>query len=333
MWKRIYALTWRDVQHSLRDFILLYALVMPFILGLIFRAVVPAVGGTSINLAVTAEMDEDTVEQLREYASVEVLPGEDALRDRVNRLDDMAGIVEAGGEYKIILQGNEGEETRELVPIVLSDILTPDPLPIEEEELGRAASPTRAVLATLLGTLSLLLGGMLMGFHIIEDKESGTIQALGVSPLSWGEYIVGRTLLGVVSSVFSAVGALWVMGMPTGSFSQILAVTLGSSVAAVLFGLYTGSIADNQIAGVATTKVGGWLFLIGPVLMSVLPDKWEFTVYWLPTYWTARAYWNIFTLGAAWRELGLFIGLSAGISLLAILVFWQPLRRKLSLRG
>ncbi len=46
--------------------------------------------------------------------------------------------------------------------------------------------------------ISFVLGGMIIGFNIIEEKESGALRALMVTPITKNELIFGRSILGVL---------------------------------------------------------------------------------------------------------------------------------------
>jgi len=109
----------------------------------------------------------------------------------------------------------------------------------------------------------------------IEDKETGTLTALAVSPLSRAEYVAGRSVLGLALALPLVFGSLWVFGAGPFNGWQVLAVSLGGAFLAVIYGLYTGSVSENQISGIATVKFGGLVFLVAPLLSSVIPAKWQ----------------------------------------------------------
>jgi len=334
MTKRILALMRRDVKASLRDFILVYGLVAPFLLALIVRAFIPTVGGTSLNLVVTQEIGQEMTDRLDDYARVDVVSSREALERRVLALDDVAGIVPDGDTYRVILQGNEAHDTAVLPGLVLADILEPGHLEVAQEDLGRVASPLKPVLAIVLALTAMLIGGMVIGFNIIEDKETGVLSAVAVSPMSRLEYVVGRSLLGFVLAVVLVYGSLYTMGAGPFDFWQTLVVTLPGTFLAVIFGFYIGAISENQIAGIASVKFGSLPFLIGPILTAVLPQKWHFTLWWLPTYWTYLGYREVFTPGGAlWSEVFRLSVISLAVSLLFLAASWRLFSRRLALRG
>lgn len=342
MSRRLLALMKRDLAAGLRDFILVYALVAPFLLALILRAFVPAIGGLSVNLIVTPEIGADVVARLEDYGRVEVVTDRSALDRRVLALDDAAGIVRDGGTWRVVLEGNEAEATAVLPGLILADIEAADAggvtaetrIEIARVDLGRTASPLRPVLAIILAMMAMFMGGMFIGFNIIEDKETGTLTAMGVTPMSRFEYVAGRSLLGLVLSVVLVFGGLYTFGAGPFDPGQVLVVSVAGAFLAVIYGLYTGSISENQISGIAAIKFGALFFLLGPILTAVLPAKWHVLLYWLPTYWTYLGFKEALAAGAAaWSEVLRLSGISLAVSLVFLAASWRLLRRRLSLRG
>ncbi|HCJ10919.1 MAG TPA: hypothetical protein DHW14_07125 [Clostridiales bacterium] len=334
MTRRVLALMGRDIKASLREFTLVYGLVAPFLVALVMRAFIPGVGGTSLNLVVTQEVGPEMIGRLDDYARVEVVSSREALERRVLALDDVAGIVPDGDTYRVILQGNEAHDTAVLPGLVLADILGPGSLEVAREDLGRVASPLKPVLAILLALTAMMIGGMMIGFSIIEDKETGVLSAVAVSPMSRFEYVAGRSILGFVLSVVLVYGSLYTMGAGPFDFWQVLVVTLPGTFLAVIFGFYIGAISENQISGIASVKFGSLPFLVGPILTAVLPERWHFTLWWLPTYWTYLGYREVFTpAGALWSEVLRLSAVSLGVSLLFLAASWRLFSRRLVLRG
>lgn len=362
MTRRIAALVRRDLVSAVRDYILIYGLLAPFLLALILRAFLPSVGGMSVNLVVTPEVDQEIGGRLTAYGHVQVVADRQALEKRVLALDDAAGIVKEGETYRVVLEGNEAEATAMLPGLILGDItatsdgpgVSPAPgnsqapaaVTITEADLGRVASPFKPLVAVFLAVISMLIGGMLIGFAIIEDKETGTLAALAVSPLSRAEYVAGRSAVGLALSLVLVFGSLWLFGAGPFNGWQVLVMSLGGAFLAVIYGLYTGSVSANQIAGIATVKTGSLVFLVPPLAASLLPAKWQLLLYWLPTYWTYRGYNLVLSAGGAggvgggaggagapWGEVLRLAGISLAVNVLFLAASWRLLRRKLALRG
>jgi len=332
--RRLLAIIRRDAESSLRDFILLYGLLAPFLLALVMRAFLPLVGASTATVVVTSDLDPRLREGLAAYARVEVVASRNALDERVLAADDAVGVVQKDGNLRVVLEGNEPAEVADLPGIILGDILGRPGLELGARDLGRDASPVRPLMAILLAMTAMFIGGMFIGFNIIEDKETRAISALAVTPLSRAEYILGRGLMGLVLSMVLVLGGLYTFGVGGVDPWQLLAVAAVGGVLGVAFGFYIGSLAANQVAGIAATKVGGLFFILGPLLSALLPTGWHPVVWWLPTYWVYLALRDILTFGGIpWPTLGRELALSLLTSLGLVGLVWRPLRQKLSLRG
>ncbi|MDP2872919.1 MAG: ABC transporter permease [Bacillota bacterium] len=341
MMRRIGSMIGRDLKASTREFLTVWVLVAPFVLALVIRGFVPAVGGAGINLVVTSDLGADLTAALRQYANVEVVPDRAALERRVLLVDDVAGVVRdtgaggggGSGALLVVLQGNEQEESRELPGLILATILGEEQVQITERSLGRQASPIRPYMAGMLALSAALFGGIIMGFAIIEDKTAGTMSALGVSPLSSTEYIAGRATLGMSLAVIMTFASLYIMGAAPFDPLQVLSLTVSGALLAVTLGFIIGSVANNPIEAIGTFKFGFMPFWIIPVLGLVVPQAYQFTLYWMPTYWIFFGYREIFLNQAGWGEVGPYAATAFGVSLLFFAVSWRLLRRRLTLRG
>jgi len=99
--RRIRSIIARDLKASTREFLTIWVLVAPFVLALVIRGFVPAVGGAGINLVVTSDVGAELTASLKQYANVEVVADRAALERRVLLVDDVAGITRDGAAGEI----------------------------------------------------------------------------------------------------------------------------------------------------------------------------------------------------------------------------------------
>ncbi len=335
MWRRVYSLMRRDLRSQTRDYMLLLMFMAPFLLALVLRAFLPSVGAASINLVVSGDLGQDMITRLDEYASVEVVADREAVERRVGQLDDVAGIVRDGETYLIILEGNESEATAELPGLVLADIQAGGVVAIGQRELGRHESPLKPFAVSFVPLMGVMVGGLLIGFSVIEEKEDNVIAAISVSPMSRFEYVAGRSLIGVMTGLVLSIPPIYVLGAGGFDVAQVVVVTLGATLIGVILGLYIGSVATNQIEGIGVLKLAALPFTIGPLLVFLLAEKWHWTLMWIPTYWTVRGYKAIFMDGLGWSEVLRLAATGLGVSLVFLAISWSYLKRRITntLRG
>lgn len=322
---RIYALFRRDLLSTTKDFILLYALVAPILMALGFRLFLPAVGQVSVNAVVTGEMEPVLVERLNSYMNVEVLSSRAALDRRVLAFDDAVGIVADGkGGFLLVTEGNEAHDSVVLPQMVLTKLAGGGEFTYTEEAVRGAETPYREIVGAFLALGAAFIASIVMGFHIIEDKESRMMAALGVSPLTRREYIATRSITALFLSVILVFGSLWSMGLTAFDHLQMLVITVVTGLLAILLGFLIGALSPNQIAGVANVKFGVILVMIPAIMVLLVPAKYHLALWWVPSFWAFVSVRDVLTTGLSWPALTpLLLGnLLSGLLLIGIAYPW-----------
>ncbi len=333
MMKRVFAVTARDFRSSLRDFLTAWVFVFPPILALVARLFIPAVVGATVRLVTTPEVGDELIGRLKNYAVVEVVRDREALESRVLALDSSIGILGEGAGYRIILEGNESEQMAAMATVVLADALGGTAVPVRSSDLGRTSSPIHGFLAVMYALLSLMMAGSLIALSIVEDKETGCLNALTVSPLSRVEYLAGKGLLGFAMSLLIVFSMLYLMGAAPFDPVKVLVVTVTGFAAALLAGYYVGAVSDTQIAGIAGLKTTNLAFVIVPLVSLVLPEGLEFALWPFPTYWTYLAYRAVLIDGSPWPQVLWPAGIGLGLGLLLVAASLRFLHCRLLFRG
>jgi ABC-2 type transport system permease protein len=206
-------------------------------------------------------------------------------------------------------------------------------VPVTQRELGLSESPLKPFAVAFVPLMGVLVGGLLIGFSIVEEKEDNVVSALGVTPLSRFEYIFGRSLIGVVLGLLLAVPPIYVLGFGSFDVPKIVVVTLGATFIGVILGLYIGAVANNQIEAIGVLKLAALPFSIGPLLVFFVSQKWQWTLYWIPTYWTVRGYKAVFIDGHGWPETLRLTAIGLAVSFVFLALSWRFLQRRLTMRG
>jgi fluoroquinolone transport system permease protein len=126
--------------------------------------------------------------------------------------------------------------------------------------------------------------GLVGGFTMIDERETGTWLLLRVLPVSRRMitfyWIVTVTTFCAVVTLASA--ALY--GMSPQDLLSFVLLLVAASLSAPLIMLCLGALASNKIEGIAIGKIisGSALLLIS---LFVLPAKWQLLLVWYPWYW------------------------------------------------
>ena len=342
MVKRILTLLRQDLTNALRDNIVLYGMVGPLILVVGTRLFLPSLDQATLTIAVHEGVPAEVVERLEAHGKVQLFPSEEAVRARVARNDDVPGLVPAAGvgedtsggvtpPLRLILEGNEAQGPEALQRLV-AQIVGGEPV-AEHTVTARGGRSLMTEYTTIMWIMIVtMLGGMVMAFNIVEDKETRAIQALGVSPLSLLELTLARSLFAVLLSLAPAVVTTLILLGTTINYGLLLLGYLMCVGMPVFLGYIVGGLADSQLKAIAVVKFLFLLFLTLPMVSIFVPRRWHVFWYVLPNYWMFTVYENLFIgqLGSVgfWGA-GL---IALAMSLAAVAILAPRLRRQLRLR-
>ncbi|HRW93465.1 MAG TPA: ABC transporter permease [Thermotogota bacterium] len=334
--KRVAQIFKRDLLSNFRDKIVMYMLFAPVLLAILVRLFIPDVQAVSMEFGVvSSQASPELVAHLQGFGKVETFRDRGALEARVRMPDDLLGIAEGtapGAGLEVLAQGNEGMELVELSQMVVNDFLRPPQqlLTFSEIDLGNRMPLLLLFGMVMVVMMSFLLGGMVIGFNIIEEKESGTLPALNVTPLSHLEYFVGRSLMGLVFPIIHTFVGLWILGITGLNPWMVLATTLFGSGMGILTGLFIGATSKNQLNGIANLKIS-MLVLVMPVMFCLfLPSSRLWVFYWAPTYWIFQALKDILLQNQSWGNLGMQLLWVTLTTLLFVAAFFRKIRSGLT---
>lgn len=319
MFKRIMSIVKRDFKSSVREFILVYIMIAPFILAFGLTFFIPSVESTTMQFAIHTNVEGDFIEYADQFGLVEVFETESAIAKRLSSIDEVIGITSRDGKLEILLYGDERQGAKELSEKMVRAY--EDDKKLSEytfTSLGQTESPVALIGVISLIAMALALGGGIIGLNIIEEKEEGTLRAIQVSPVRQAEFFLGKSLLGALIAMIQIVGILFIVGYGNVHLGQTLMFSFVNLTILVLLGFLIGVLSSNQVMGLANMK-----FLFLPIAVSILgavlvPAKWQFSLFWSPFYWSYLGYEGILQKTATWAQLGQY---TLYILILFILIF------------
>lgn len=317
MLKKIWAIFIRDLTVNLRDFIALYILVFPLILGFGIVMLVPSVNDTTVNLALLDGENPAQVEYLEQYANVALFSDEDAIMRRLEEHDNIVAILPEGDGYYIQAQGNEPESVIELVKI----LNTYHELDVQVENttatietFGRTEPPLKKMLVNIGILFISVLGGMMISINIVEEKGDNTVSAINVTPISRVGFILGKSMMGVLLSIYGAIALLFITGYGDVNIGQMLLAIGSVTVLSILIGFIQGLNSEDVM-----DAAGGIKLLLLPIAAAVaarelLSESWQVVAYWIPFYWTYVGNDAILSYTATWSQIILYTVIVLGLS-------------------
>ncbi|MFO7928878.1 MAG: ABC transporter permease [Candidatus Humimicrobiaceae bacterium] len=329
---KIISLLFKDFTLARRDNIILYMIIAPILIAVIMALFIPSFESGSLTFAVNSEED-NLVEELESYGNVETFESSGKIRERVSANDDVAGIIKENGSYKVILEGNENSELGETVAIILESILRDGNLAgYRYTVLGDNRSLLKQYTAIFLILMSILMAGMMVGFNIIDEKETGAIKALSISPIKLAHLLLARSIIVLaLSLLLSVASSVILLGVSINFWKLIVGVIFSSSLG-ILLGITVGGIADNQIKGIAVVKVLSLPFTLLPAASIFIPEKYKIFLYPFPNYWMFRIFKNVFididNMGDFWISNIITISITVALMLVVLIALRNKLKFK-----
>jgi ABC-2 type transport system permease protein len=330
--KKILAIISRDAKSGMRDYMILYILVVPFIIALILNMLTSSVSESTLNLAVDGSMSAEDLSYLEGYAKVEVFDTEEELTDRISDLDDIYGVVKKGEGYEIIRQGNEKIEMHEMAELLLDSLSNTEievPVELTVSDVGWKLSPIKQYGGSLLAVFISVFGGMIILINLVEEKQEYTLAAMNVAPVRRIQYVAGKAALGFFVPLVHVLGILLILDYGDIDYLMAAAVTLSIALTSVIIGFAIGVNSDNILAAISGMKM---IFL--PILASIfgaiyLREGLHFLLYWSPFYWAFRALDDIILKQATWSGVLLDVGMIILISGAVMGIMSKKIRRGL----
>ena len=256
----------------------------------------PSLEQRDVRIAVDKSVPPEVARQLEAYGLIEYYDDYEQLQERVIAFDDVPGIYFSEGEYVVLLEGNEESHVRELPGMILDRIIYgEDVVELSTVSLGKKSSPVREYTTTFFLMAMFQIGGIFIGLSIVDERQSGAIRALAVTPINVFEYMVGKSILGQLATVSLALAVATILLGPAIIDYKLMFAWVAASLGLTIFiGFLIGLVGNNMITAIALMKVIG-LFVSGiPLAALLLPDHLKWLLYPFPNYWSVEGFFRMF---------------------------------------
>lgn len=333
MLKRILTYLQKNITTSKRNNMVIYMILFPVILAIGMNFFMPAVTEVAVTVAVDKNVGSDFINKMENYANVELYDSADSVKERVKRVDDVSGIIKEGNEYVVLLEGNEPESAVEMSRAVMNQIISPaENVSYQHATLDKGTNMMKEMGGSLLLLNAILISGLVIGFSIIEEKETEAIRSLSVSPLNLTEFIISHTIFTVVLGLILAILPTLILAGTSVNYWMVVIATVCTIGIGLAWGFLIGGLSDNLLSAIAVIK-GTMLFLIGIPIGSVfMPDSYRWIFYIFPNYWAFQVYRNIFNGNQQWISFNNASLISLAFSFIIIIVMIPMLNKRLNLR-
>ncbi|HPJ21102.1 MAG TPA: ABC transporter permease [Clostridia bacterium] len=329
MLRKIWAIFIRDLKINTREFITIWIMSVPVLFALVINALAPSINDSTVRLALVEGENPAQVEYLENFARVSLFNDEEAVSDRVARRDDFIGIIRDGDDYYILAQGNENQavvdfaKTLQALYVLGADI---EDSTAEIIELGRDIPPLKKMLVNISILFGSILGGMLIAINIVEEKGDNTISAINVTPVSRIGFVLGKSMMGLLLPIYGSLAVLFITGFGYVNIGQMLLVVLSATLLSLLIGFVEGLANDDMMTAVASFKMIFFPVAGAVAVAEAVSDKWQWTVWWIPYYWTYKGTGEVLSETSTWPSMLLYTGIIIALCAIVFVVMIPKVR-------
>jgi ABC-2 type transport system permease protein len=293
----------KDLRLGPRSPILLWAIVFPLVGTFVVQIVFGSLFAPQPRLGIVDEAGSQVAAEMAAVEGIDLrlLDEEAALTQLVRDNDLDAGLVlPAGFDEQIrageqpplqFFVGGESLASNRLILAVttLDAVRTVEgataPVEVELVASGEPVLPMSSRMMPLLVLFALLIAGVFVpAFSIVQERESGTMTALLVSPARGVDVLAAKAVMGLVLAFLMTLVTLWLNdALGTQPAALLLAVLVGALMLAEI-GLLFGSGAKDSKTLFALMKSVN-ILLFAPVIFYIFPDWPQWIAQIFPTYW------------------------------------------------
>lgn len=331
--KRIWRLFRKDFALGPRKPFFIWAITLPVALTLVFQVAFGSLFEPKPRLGIVDEGRSEitaAVKQMKEF-ELSLLHDTGELKTRVESNDLDAGLVLPAGFDNAVRAGERpllefyigGESlasNRIIISVTTIDLIRSiegdeAPVLVETVQFGEEGLPISIRLVPLIVFYALVMAGVFVpGSSLVEEKETGTLTAVLITPARFNEVLAAKGLFGFVFTTFIAAATL-LLNQAFGTRPlHVLAVIAVAAALNTLLGLLVGVISRSSTMLFTLIK-GAGIFLFVPVIFYIFPEWPQWIAKIFPLYWIIEPIWQVSVmgepLGEVWIELAVALAITA----------------------
>jgi fluoroquinolone transport system permease protein len=133
--------------------------------------------------------------------------------------------------------------------------------------------------------------GMVIGFLLLDERDTRTLTALRVTPLSMSHYLAYRVAVPLLVGTAATLVGYPLTGLVPLPLTVLWPIAAVAALSAPALALLLAAIAPNKVAGFAVVKFLNTVNLL-PLVAYFVPPPAQWLAGILPPYWPMRALWS-----------------------------------------
>lgn len=333
--RKAFSILQRDLKIAMKDPMALLMVFLPLVLAALILWMAPGISETTLNFAADASIGQSTIDTLSAYANVETLTGADAVQERVLRRDTVIGLIGGESGPVIVTQGNETDSTVSMAKLLVAMAKTGAADGASNGSFGFLSfrdqtSPLKRALSVALLLMISVLTAMLISLGLVDEKSDQTIKAANVTPIRRSVYVLSKSLIGVLSLLFTSVCALLILGMTSVNWGQILLMIVADALISIIVAFAIGLASTDYIEAAGSVKLLMMPLIASVVVYELVDPAWHFTVMWSPFYWAYRGITEIIQGTADWGSVLLYAAIILALSAVVFMLCLKRIRKSLA---
>jgi len=333
-----------DIKMNMKHFMGAYMVIVPFAILIVLKLFIPSVESTTSTMAIVSDgpnaVNQEMIQVLDEYAKIKTYASIEDMEQKLRGTGTVEGLYwdPDNNQYVSVLErsqeGNSGISLASQIirqnyyqqhyPDALVKIKFESRIPDELSERTKV-SPVATMGGAIFLVFLIIIAGFVIGLGIVDDKENGTDKAILVSPVSKTDYFMGKSIYPLLILAFYSIVALLILGLMHVNILQVYLLVIVSFSMTLLFGLILGALASNENEAIGLGKMLSMVVMLSILGGALLPDAWQWAVWWSPLYWIFNILEGIFTETILWS---VFIWKSVLAILISVVIFFL-LRKKI----
>lgn len=344
------AIARKDISDAVRNMYILFAVLLPIGLSLLFGWIIPSGGGSpTLNIVVYDPGQSHLVTQLRTQATVNVISAASPEEAQQRVRNDAIGALILPANFDAEIAANRQPELnvyfssnaggggltafRQLIETQVWDLVgqqSPAKIVLHDVNQPTGGPPSSGSLNASLLVMILIMslamaGAFVVPTLLVEEKERRTLLALQVSPAGPADIAAGKALAGMC---YAMIAALIILTLNEGWQGQWL-LTLLAAVLGALFIIFIGLLMGSWFN--TTNQVNTWSSIILLLLlipswagMLQLPAALEAIFRFIPTYYLGEVITLAVSSQATWDNVALSLLVMSLSTVVAFaLVVWR----------
>ncbi len=132
------------------------------------------------------------------------------------------------------------------------------------------------------------LYGDIAGLMLIDEREDNTLPAISVTPVKMQTYIFAKSLLFIITSIFTGVFITWFMNLYYIPITHSILINIVASLGVPFNMLVINLFASNKVEGFAVMKFTNIMLLL-PIISFYISEPLRFIFGIIPAFWPSMA--------------------------------------------